>query len=129
MGRNPSELHVLNRHSVYGRVNWPMLIENEYSAAVDRYMGGPSTKDDPMTLTPDELALVTISSLRYAMGRKSYIVGDTIDFIKKAWPHMAPEDRKVCLKDLNTELAAERLGSETAWSNLSVWMASYKAGV
>ncbi len=57
-----------------------------------------------ITISKDRLYMLTVSALRYALGRASYIVGDTIQFISDYWKYLDAGMREVILRDLGDEI-------------------------
>lgn len=55
-------------------------------------------------ITQNELFHLLLSSLRYAYGRKTYIVSDTCDWIKKYSPQLADTHQAIILKELTESL-------------------------
>lgn len=80
---------------------------------------------------PEDLQMLTISAVRYAIGRATYIVGETADFVMRMWPHLG-EARAIIYRDvaealLRQDQHPERriLGhdcDERAWRDLHRWM-------
>lgn len=48
---------------------------------------------------------VVVSAVRYALGRKTYIVGMTVDLVINLWPNLDDGDREIIRRDVSEELA------------------------
>lgn len=48
---------------------------------------------------------VVVSAVRYALGRKTYIVGMTVDLVINLWPDLDDGTRQIILRDVGEELA------------------------
>lgn len=66
-------------------------------------MGYPVTTDEQML----------VSAVRYALGRKTYIVMSTCEAVRKAWPQLSLGARGVILRDIEQELAGSKDASTT----------------
>lgn len=85
-----------------------------------------------MTLSNDALYTLLVCSLRYAMGRRSYITGDVADLIRTHDKHLRQSQREVLARDLRDALqrAIERgqtLGEQCDhddWRSLLIWLES-----
>lgn len=65
----------------------------------------------PATLPPDTMWTLLICTMRYAMGRSSYIVGSTIDLIRRHAASLTQAQRDQMISEVREELALrERLG-------------------
>lgn len=53
-------------------------------------------------MIPEELML--ISAVRYALGRRSYIVGDTCDFVRSIRGKLSDNCRRIIIRDIEEEL-------------------------
>ena len=49
-----------------------------------------------------------ISAVRYALGRLTYIVPETIEEVEESWPSLSDKTRLVILSDLTEFLARDR---------------------
>lgn len=66
---------------------------------------------DQIHVSQQQLYLMLVSSLRYAMGRQTYIVAETANYLRSYWKHLDKGMREVVLRDLNEELRkADELG-------------------
>lgn len=67
-----------------------------------------------------------ISAVRYALGRSSYAVGETVDLVRSLWPRLSDGAREIIRRDLEEHIKfAERLNKIafnpedlTPWKNL-----------
>lgn len=74
--------------------------------------------------------MILISAVRYAVGRRTYIVGEAVGWIEKRWANLSPACKRVLLRDLKEEIERNErmpgsLGSdldEAAWIRLHQWM-------
>ena len=57
-----------------------------------------------MTINDDNLDIVILCALRYAMTRRSYVVGTMRDFIKKHWPELNEHTRNNITLEIGTYL-------------------------
>lgn len=64
--------------------------------------------------------LIAISALRYAIGRRTYIVKITIDWIKRYWHHFSPKAQKVMIRDMEDSMLLNNL--EDDWIDFKKWM-------
>lgn len=51
-----------------------------------------------------DLYFLIIGSFRYALGRQTYIVHETINFLKKNWDHLDFSVKETIIRDLKTEV-------------------------
>ncbi len=47
---------------------------------------------------------VAISAMRYAMGRRSYVVGMTVEWVRTNWPRFCRNTRIVMTRDLKEQI-------------------------
>jgi TctA family transporter len=63
------------------------------------------------TVPQEHLFVLLVSALRYAMGRRSYITGQTADIVRGYFPCLSSAQRDVVARDIARELdVAVRLG-------------------
>jgi hypothetical protein len=72
----------------------------------------------PVTLSDHELSTLAVSSVRYALGRKTYVVGDVVRFVQRAAPDLAPAARTAIARDVRDALAEGRAGG---WIDVEAW--------
>ena len=72
---------------------------------------------DSIPVTPARLSAMLISALRYALGRSTYIVGETCDWVRAYWPHIHPRDRETMLCDLRRWLDQSERHARLPWSS------------
>lgn len=53
-----------------------------------------------INVKPSTLGQMLISSVRYALGRDTYIVADTCSWVKRFWKHLDSKERLVIRRDL-----------------------------
>lgn len=58
-----------------------------------------------MTINDDNLDIVILCALRYAMTRRSYVVGTMQDFIKKHWSKFDKYTKNNIILDIGAHLA------------------------
>lgn len=61
-----------------------------------------------MIISDDNLDIVILCALRYAMTRRSYVVGTMRDFIKKHWPELNEHTKNNITRDIGTYLTEDR---------------------
>jgi hypothetical protein len=70
--------------------------------------------------------LMAMAAHRYCLGRRSYIVGSCINWIRATWTQFSPQTQFVMLRDTVEGLASNRAGDELidapAWADLALWM-------
>jgi hypothetical protein len=83
-------------------------------------------------INPLDLQMLTISAVRYAIGRMTYIVGETTEFVMRAWPELGAARstiyRDVCEAVTRADGDPTRrwLGGDCdarMWRDLRAWMA------
>lgn len=57
-----------------------------------------------LTINSDDLGLLALCSLRYAMGRKSYITSSVAEIIEARWNEFSSNDKVTILRDLERAL-------------------------
>lgn len=60
-----------------------------------------------MTISDDNLDIIILCALRYAMTRRSYVVGTMQDFIKKHWPELNEHTRNNITRDIGNYLTED----------------------
>lgn len=71
-----------------------------------------------------DLYTLLVGSVRYALGRRSYVVGLTAEIVRRHWRDLSTTEREVIMRDLRAEVAAaDRRGYESAlecrtWTDL-----------
>lgn len=81
-----------------------------------------------VTLNNQEFFVLIVSAVRYAMGRATYVVGETCDIVKKHLAVLTPEQKQMLARDIEDEIKrAEREGKilgmsldHAEWSNLVI---------
>ena len=58
----------------------------------------PRTEGEAMNLGRGEL--MAIAAVRYCLGRRSYIVGDCVDWLIEVWPELDPKTRNTIRRDI-----------------------------
>ena len=56
-----------------------------------------------------------ISAFRYALGRMTYIVGQTVDWLIESWPLLHERARTIIARDLRKEIERDDLAREEGW--------------
>jgi hypothetical protein len=87
-------------------------------------------------LSPLDLGLLLICSLRYSLGRSSYVVGMMAEMIEQHWPKLTVSDRQVIIRDVREALEeahnrGNTLGMEMddrTWRELLLKLESYGTG-
>ena len=76
-----------------------------------------------------DLGAMLISSVRYALGRMSYIAGPTCTWVMTYWPYLLEEDALMLLKEVRHWVhvqtstdAGSRVSGFFEWRNLRDWM-------
>lgn len=57
-----------------------------------------------MKVAARDLGVLVVSSLRYALGRATYITSDTSELVERYWKYIPLNDRTVVLRDLQRHL-------------------------
>jgi hypothetical protein len=73
---------------------------------------GARRKTETVNLRPDsvqvqvrdELYMMLVSTVRYSMGRQTYMVGEACNLVRKFWKVLDRGMKEVVLRDLNHEL-------------------------
>lgn len=58
-----------------------------------------------LAISSDELGLLVLCALRYAMGRKSYITSSIAEIIETRWDDFTSNDKVTILRDLERALS------------------------
>ena len=61
-----------------------------------------------MTISDDNLDIVILCALRYAMTRRSYVVETMRDFIKKHWSEFNEHTKNNIMRNISTYLAEDK---------------------
>lgn len=56
--------------------------------------------NQPFELNDEEQVTLFLQSVRYAFGRMSYAVSDTVDIVIKFWPTLSPKVKTLIKRDL-----------------------------
>ena len=64
----------------------------------------PAPLPPGLVLSPNEAWTLYLCSLRYAMGRRSYIVGDIVDLYSRVAPHLTRPQREQVASEIREEL-------------------------
>lgn len=56
-------------------------------------------------ISNDELGLAIICMVRYALYKRTYVVSQVIEFVRKNYAHLSENDRKVLRRELEQELS------------------------
>jgi hypothetical protein len=51
--------------------------------------------------------LMALAAVRYCLGRRSYIVGDCVDWLHHQWPHMQTSIQALIARDVDAEFARD----------------------
>lgn len=96
----------------------------------------PSTPIDAMksvSVPCDErFSEMMVSAVRYALGRRTYIVWDTVNYIKHVLPHLQRNDINVIYTDIVEAESENRLGDDCDvedWLSLKKCIEDYVTGV
>ena len=92
-----------------------------------------------ISVAPGDLGTMLICSLRYAIGRRSYMPSLIAERIRTYWNHLSEKDREVLYRDLSGEIRAADSASpgnysgglgmdcdERTWRDLLAWMKDHK---
>lgn len=80
----------------------------------------------------DRFSEMMVSAVRYALGRRTYIVRDTVNYIKHVLPHLQRNDINVIYTDIIEAESENRLGDECDihdWLSLKKCIEDYVTGV
>lgn len=87
----------------------------------------------PISVPCDEqFSEMMVSAVRYALGRRTYIVYDTVNYIAHVLPYLMRNDINVIYKDIVEAESENRLGDECdveSWMYLKKRIEDYAAGV
>ena len=64
------------------------------------------------TLNPDQAFTAALCSIRYAMGRMSYINAEVTDLARALWPSLSTRARAVILTELNDAIERDQVERE-----------------
>lgn len=59
---------------------------------------------EPENITKIDEGLMVMAAFRYCLGRRTYIVGACVDFLKANWQHLDHRTREVIERDLREEV-------------------------
>lgn len=80
----------------------------------------------------DRFSEMMVSAVRYALGRRTYIVWDTVNYIKHVLPHLRRNDIHVIYTDIVEAESENRLGDDCDihdWLSLKKCIEDYVTGV
>ena len=80
----------------------------------------------------DRFSEMMVSAVRYALGRRTYIVHDTVNYIKSVLPYLRRKDIHVIYTDIIEAEGEHRLGDECDvhdWLYLKKRIEDYTTGV
>ena len=66
----------------------------------------------------DDLSMILVSAERYALGRRTYIVQWTCEFIKNNIHLLSDKDRQVMIRDLESAISYGEDCDEKDWKKL-----------
>lgn len=83
----------------------------------------------------DEYYCLIVGAVRYALGRRSYVVGETIEIVQKYWSPLQEGHRETLIRDVREWLGTkgqrwiqeQDLPSVEAWRSLLTWMEAHKS--
>ena len=81
-------------------------------------------------ISQDDLETMVVCTVRYALGRRSYIVGDAAGIVRWAWDDLRPGIRSVVYRDVDEAIErADATGASVGmqmdhdvWTLLRSWM-------
>lgn len=56
--------------------------------------------------------LITLAAFRYALGRRSYIVSEVIEWIEKYWDEIAVQTKKIIIEEVEQAVMLSCAGDE-----------------
>lgn len=71
--------------------------------------------------------LIAIAAHRYCLGRRSYIVGACVEWLRDVWPDLTPQTRGVVIRDTRDALERGEAGDcmdEQEWAGFLAWAES-----
>lgn len=80
----------------------------------------------------DRFSEMMVSAVRYALGRRTYIVHDTVNYIKSVLPYLRRNDIHIIYTDIIEAEGEHRLGDECDvhdWLSLKEYIEDYVTGV
>lgn len=73
---------------------------------------------------------IVIAAVRYAMGRRTYIVGVTIEWVKEFWGKLSDGDRGCISRDVKSFVEGEESNGDQCdkkrWENFHHWTVNNK---
>lgn len=54
----------------------------------------------PISISSEHLNLLIVSAFRYALGRKTYVVGSTVGIIHQHWKDLSEDTRDLLLREI-----------------------------
>lgn len=78
-----------------------------------------------MTMHPKDMGLLLISAVRYALGRQTYIVGETCRLVREHLGSADVNSQLVIARDIAQELSRGQVGhacDDRAWRDLLQWL-------
>lgn len=76
-------------------------------------MSSTARNEGRATLGREDFA--AISAFRYALGRMTYIVGDTVNWLIESWPLLHEHARAIITRDLLEEIERDDRAREEGW--------------
>ena len=81
-------------------------------------------------ISKDDLETMVVCTVRYSLGRRSYIVGDAAGIVRWSWDDLRPGIRSVVLRDVSEAIERAESGGTTVgmqmdhdvWVLLGSWM-------
>lgn len=89
----------------------------------------------PDVFVESDTQFIIVSAVRYAVGRRSYAPGLTIEWVKRWWHRMTPQTKRLLARDVNEEIelqdtfgppSTRSLGfadQDKAWREFAKWLA------
>lgn len=66
----------------------------------------------------DDMSMILVSAERYAMGRRTYIVGWVCEFIKNNLHLLTEKDKRVMIRDIENAISYGDECDKSEWLNL-----------
>lgn len=57
-----------------------------------------------------DYSAIVFYAFRYALGRKSYAVGEVVNYILKHWNDLQEREKRAMREEINTAIATDRIG-------------------
>lgn len=73
-------------------------------------------------ISKDDLETMVVCTVRYSLGRRSYIVGDAASIVRYCWADLRPSMQAVIFRDVSEAIERAESGGTTVGMDHDVWV-------